>query len=94
VSDGCQERFLSEIFKFQANCRANIFATSRYIPEITKKFKGSTLLEILASKEDVQKYVEGHIRQLQPFIKKKPQLQEEIKTRISDAVDGMCVSSY
>ncbi|OAA65130.1 Ankyrin repeat-containing domain protein [Akanthomyces lecanii RCEF 1005] len=31
VSEGCRERFLSELFSLQRNCAANIFATSRFL---------------------------------------------------------------
>ena len=91
ASDGCRSRFLSEIFALQAKCKANIFATSRFIPEIITKFSQSISVEIRASDEDVQRYLEGHIGQLPLFVKQNRQLQEEIKTKISDAVDGMYV---
>ena len=48
-------------------------------------------LEIRASNEDVERYLEGHIRQLPSFVQRNRQLQEEIKTGISEAVDGMYV---
>jgi NACHT domain len=89
VSDGCQSRFLLEVFNLQAKTRTNVFATSRFIPEITRKFEGSTRLEIRASNEDVQRYLEGHIWQLPHFVQRSPKLQDEIKASISSAVDGM-----
>ncbi|RYP77344.1 hypothetical protein DL771_001139 [Monosporascus sp. 5C6A] len=36
--NGGRARFLSEVFNLQANCGANIFATSRFIPEIQERF--------------------------------------------------------
>jgi hypothetical protein len=92
VSDGCRARFLSELFSLQTH-GANIFVTSRYIPEILDQFKTSLLLEIRATTDDVVRYLEGHIGQLPRFAQKDQQLQEEIKTGISEAVDGMYVSS-
>ncbi|KAF2179509.1 hypothetical protein K469DRAFT_300743 [Zopfia rhizophila CBS 207.26] len=89
VSDGSRGRFLSEIFNLQVKTRANIFATSRYIPEIGKEFEGSILVEIRASGNDVRKYLEGHILQLPSFVLCSPDLQEKIKTEIIKAVDGM-----
>jgi len=94
VPDGGREKFLSVIFDLQAKTRANIFATSRHIPGILKTFQGSILLEVRASDEDVRKYVEGYIPQLPIFVSRSPRLQEEIKTEIVNAVDGMCVDSY
>lgn len=40
-------KFLTDIFNPQANCGAHLFATSRFILEITKVFKSSTSLEIM-----------------------------------------------
>ena len=89
VSDNCRSRFLSEIFNLQVKYGANIFATSRFIPEITEKFNGSTLLEIRARGEDVQKYLDGRISQSESkFLKS---CHKEINTEITKAVDGMYV---
>jgi hypothetical protein len=66
--DGCRTRFLAEFFHLQTKCEGNIFATSKFIPEIVTKFDGSELLEIRTSKEDIERYLEGHMRELLPFI--------------------------
>lgn len=94
ASDGCRTRFLTDIFSLQAKHEVNLFVTSRFIPEIVKKFDGSASLEIRASKEDIEKYLDGHMGQLPSFIERNRQLQEEIKTEISESVDGMYVLSY
>jgi hypothetical protein len=91
VSDSCRSRFLSEIFDLQVICGTNIFATSRFIPKITEKFNRSTLLEIRAQDEDVQKYLDGRISQSESKILKT--YREEIKAEITKAVDGMYVLS-
>lgn len=92
VYDGSRARFLSAPFQLQANCGANVFVTSRFIPEITDKFKDSTSLEIRASKQDVERYVDGHLSRLPSFVERRLDLQEEIKTEIVKAVDGMYVA--
>ena len=92
VFDGCRQRFLSEVFSLQANHRANLFATSRFIPDITTKFQEYISLEIRASKEDIGRYLEAHMRHLSPFDDWNRQLQDEIKVAIADAVDGMYVA--
>lgn len=93
ASDGCRERFLSEIFNLQVKVKASVFATSRFIPEIMNNFKGrgSMLLEIRASEEDVRRYLDGHMSQLPAFIAQSSDLQGEIKTGIVAAVRGMYV---
>jgi Cdc6-like AAA superfamily ATPase len=89
ISDGCRQRFLSSLFNLQAKCGANLFATSRPISSIEKEFEGNSKLEIRASEEDVRKYLNGHLFRLPGFVARSPELQEEIKTDIVKAVDGM-----
>jgi NACHT domain len=93
ASRGCREKFLSEVFNLQAKCRASLFATSRFIPEITKHFEESISLDICASEHDVRRYVDGQIFQLPRFVIRSPDLQEEIKTEIVQSVKGMCVAT-
>jgi hypothetical protein len=81
-----------EIFNLQAKSKANIFAISRSIPEITERFEGSMLLELRTSEYDVRRYVDGHISHLPTFVGRSPDLQEEIKAKIVKAVDGMYIS--
>ncbi|KAH6970509.1 ankyrin repeat-containing domain protein [Ilyonectria sp. MPI-CAGE-AT-0026] len=89
ASDRCRTRFLSELFNLQTRHGTNIFATSRFIPEIMDRFETSLSMEIRASPDDVARYLEGHIWQLPSFVQQDRQLQEEITTGISEAVDGM-----
>ena len=94
--DECQansrKALLSWIFSLQAKCIINIFATSRFIPEIISTFQGSISLEIRASKGDIERYLEVHMKQLLPFDDWDRELQDEIKAEISDAVNGMYVA--
>jgi hypothetical protein len=94
ISNGCRQRFLSNVFSFQAKTGAKLFTTSRPIPDVEKEFKGCLSHEIIASDEDVQRYLDGHMSQLPTFVLSKPKLQEEIKTRIVRAVEGMWVLFY
>jgi Cdc6-like AAA superfamily ATPase len=91
ILEGSCEKFLSGIFNLQAKTGANLFATSRFIPEIVKQFEGSVSLEICASDEDVKRYLDGHMFELPSFVRRSSELQEEIKTSIVKAVDGMYV---
>jgi Cdc6-like AAA superfamily ATPase len=91
ISDGCRQRFLSGLFSLHAKCRANLFATSRPISSIEKEFKGNPMLEVRASDEDVRGYINGHLFRLPGFVARSPELQEEIKTDIVKAVNGMYV---
>ena len=90
VSSGCRARFLTELFAVQEKCGANIFTTSRFIPEILTKFKHSNLIEIRARDEDVRKYLDSRISQSESKLLKAN--HEEIKSKIIEAVDGMYVA--
>jgi hypothetical protein len=94
VSDDCRSRLLSDVFNLQTKAGANVFATSRFIPEITEKFEGSTTLKIRARDEDIRSYLDGHMKTLPSFVREDPDLQGEIKTKIVDAVEGMYVHSH
>jgi hypothetical protein len=93
ASDRCRTKFLSELFDLQTKHGANIFATSRFIPEIIDHFKPDVSLEIRARADDVARYLKCHIQQLPSIVQKDRQLQEEITEGILEAVDGMCALS-
>ncbi|KAK6513996.1 hypothetical protein TWF506_008426 [Arthrobotrys conoides] len=79
--------FISELFDLHDNHNVNILATSRFIPQITEKFKSHTIFEIHAHDEDVQKYLDNQISQSE-----KKLLQNHrgyITTEITKAVRGM-----
>jgi Cdc6-like AAA superfamily ATPase len=92
VSDGCRSKFLSEIFSLQTKCGSNIFATSRSLPDIIERFNNKMQLEIRASNQDVQRYLDGHMSQLPGCVLRSSELQDEIKAKIIKAVDGMYVA--
>jgi hypothetical protein len=94
VSNDCRSRFLSAVFNLQTKARANVFATSRFIPEITKKFEGNTTLKIHARDEDIWSYLDCYMRTLPSFVRNDSDLQGEIKTKIVGAVEGMYVHSH
>ncbi|RSL88930.1 hypothetical protein CEP51_001482 [Fusarium floridanum] len=82
-------QLLSEIFYLQRAHEANIFATSRHIPDIERKFEGAEKLEIRAIDEDVRNYVDSYMTKLPRFVIRSPELQEETKTSIVNAIGGM-----
>lgn len=94
TADGCRSRFLTEVFTLQAKSGAKLFATSRFIHDITKKFeeKESLLLRIYAKDKDVLKYLDDRISHTDLEILK--DCREEIKTRITEVVGGMYVFPF
>ncbi|KAF5713099.1 ankyrin repeat [Fusarium mundagurra] len=85
-TDSCRNRFLKEIFKFQAQCCVKFFATSRFIPEITDKFEGIATVNIRAQDEDVRGFLDGKISQSGQLLRTHCEM---IKTEIAKTVDGM-----
>ena len=93
VSDNGRTKFLEAILNLQAECQTsiNVFATSRFIPEIRERFTDAIQREIVAHPEDVRRYLDGHILGLPRCVRQSLDLQDEIKNKISSAVDGMYV---
>ncbi|KAF7898861.1 uncharacterized protein EAF01_008074 [Botrytis porri] len=89
MANGCRMQFLSEIFDIQETCQLSLFSTSRHIPDIEKRFDSSMRLEIRASDKDVERYLDGRISQLPEYVQKRTDLQNEVKTAIITAIDGM-----
>ncbi|KAJ3454410.1 hypothetical protein MRS44_018304 [Fusarium solani] len=92
VSDGSLTKFIVEVFKLQAKSGANVFATSRFIPEIPEiadTFENGISLEIRATEEDVRRYLDAHMLRLPAFVRRSPELQEEVKNGIVNSVQGM-----
>ena len=89
ASHGYRTALLSEMFSLQVKSGANLFATSRFLPEITEKLNKGMMLEIRATNQDVQRYLEGHMSQLPTFVLSRPKLQEEIITELVEAIEGM-----
>lgn len=85
------DTFIQEIFSFQADVQANLFATSRMIKQIESKFQTASRLEIRANGEDVKKYLEKRLQDSQSLSSQSIVLRESIKDTISKAVNGMYV---
>jgi Cdc6-like AAA superfamily ATPase len=90
-SGGCRMGLVKDLFDLKSKHRVNIFTTSRFIPEITKQFSNCLYRKIQATKEDIERYLDGQMRALSSFEDWSLQLQTEIKSAISDGVDGMYV---
>lgn len=88
TTNGHRKRLLKEIFNIHSSFQVNIFATSRFIPEITETFKDSIQLEIRAHKDDIYNYLDDQMAQLPRFVTDSRERQEMIKESIWDSIDG------
>jgi Cdc6-like AAA superfamily ATPase len=92
VSNKACNRLLSEVYSLRAQAQVNLFATSRFVPEITLHFEGCMSKEIRADSDDVLRYVNERIPQLlRSRISKYLDLQDAIRREVVKAADGMYV---
>lgn len=89
ISGSCRDQFLSGIFSIQTQLHANIFVTSRRIPDITETFRDSLVIEISAKPDDIGEYLRGHMSQLRNFVVEDPEMQNGIISSIMKAAHGM-----
>lgn len=89
ISDGERETFLDKLSDLRKETKANVFATSRFIPEIEEMLEVDVCLEICAKPEDVESYLVGHMGRLPRFVRRDEPLQKAIKTAILQSVKGM-----
>jgi len=80
---------LTQVLRLQRQCKLNLLATSRYIPDIVALLDQARIIEINASREDVQTYVQAYMHRLPRFVSSSPTLQIEIMNSIVQSVDGM-----
>jgi MinD-like ATPase involved in chromosome partitioning or flagellar assembly len=89
TSNGFQRELTSCLIELQRTAKVNILVTSRPVPQIMERYKAYESLEIRASVDDINKYVETNFANLPGFIDRNQKLQDDIKEEITKAVDGM-----
>lgn len=91
LSSSHRRVLLSELFTLQSHSTVNLFATSRFLPDIVSRFKGKPSLEIGGenTNDDLAQYIEHGLRSLPEFVQKSPELQDKIKNSVQSASDGM-----
>jgi ankyrin repeat protein len=85
--------FLRKIMRLCEEDGIGILATSRPDQEISAFFKIGPFVEIQASTDDIESYVEARIDELHSFAHEKPGLKQCIKDDITRAASGMYVYS-
>lgn len=84
-----RDTLIRELRALQVGTDVRLFFTSRPVPDVTAYFLSSATLEVKAAREDVRRYIEGQMDQLPPCIRDNTNLQEDVLSRIIEAVDGM-----
>lgn len=91
TSNGCQKELVSCLIQLQKTAGINVLATARPVPHIMERFNEFESLEIRAGTDDIRRYAEGSIQYLPGFVRRYPELLEEIINGIVKSVDGMYV---
>lgn len=88
-NNGTRKLFLQVIFDLQAQTNTNILATFRHDTEIQQKLHNSTVLEIHARNQDIERYIDGSMHKLPDFVENNRELSSKVKRQIIARVDGM-----
>lgn len=83
-----QRRLVEEFLQLR-KAGANIFITSRNIPEIERAFENSPSIEIRAANEDIERYLLAHIPDLPRFVSQDIELRDHLVQVITAATNGM-----
>ncbi|KAF5488036.1 Vegetative incompatibility protein HET-E-1 [Colletotrichum fructicola] len=93
--DECESKsrqaLLSDIARLQKRHPTNVLATTREIPEIIESFtfKHASTIRIQASDVDVSRYISSRIPDMQSFVQRRPEIQEEIQEGVLYRINGM-----
>jgi hypothetical protein len=88
-SDETRRELLAKLQELQTKSKASLLITSRRIDDIERQFAGDPQLEIRASEEDVEKYIDKQLVKLSECVRENAILKEKIKKCIAETVDGM-----
>jgi hypothetical protein len=87
--DGTRSQLIEKLGELQMSTDVRLLFTSRFIPEITAKFRLDPVLEVRASEEDVKRFVAGQIPRLPSCIRRDDELMRAVQRKIVEAIDGM-----
>jgi Cdc6-like AAA superfamily ATPase len=89
ASDGTCQQFLVKLRRLQAGKGFGLMSTSRFMPDIEDAFKDAAILEVRASKEDVECFVAGQMGRLPKCLQRDIALQKAVQEKIAEATEGM-----
>ncbi|PTB66159.1 hypothetical protein BBK36DRAFT_1168784 [Trichoderma citrinoviride] len=91
LEPGIAQHFVSRLFSLQYQTKANIFAVSRSVYDIVRRFRdhGSIIMEHRAREDDINRYVENNMDQMPNFVHANPVLQDKLKIEIVKLTNGM-----
>ncbi|KIW65253.1 hypothetical protein PV04_07527 [Phialophora macrospora] len=88
-TNGSRTKLLDHLFSAQSEVELKILATSRFIPDISKRFEDYPCKEIYPTDEDIFRFLGSQMRELPDFVTSDVALQDDIKKKIASAIEGM-----
>jgi NACHT domain. len=89
MNDNVRFKFIETLLRLQSRkTNINLLATSRPVPDIVEAFNGHPRLEIVAQRDDIERYMRNRMSNLRA-VSKYPDLQHEIISCIASVADGM-----
>ena len=88
-ADGSRTKLLNRLFDMQSKVVLNLFVTSRFIQSIEQRFEGLPSVVIRPSRHDVFNFLDNHMFKLPDFVRRDESLQDEVKTEIESAIEGV-----
>lgn len=89
TSDRSRSEFLAKLFRLRKQYKINVFATSRFDPDLHVQFEDGLRLDVRARTEDIKKFLDQGLSPARFFLRNNEQLQKEMKDAIVEAADGM-----
>jgi Cdc6-like AAA superfamily ATPase len=80
---------VDELLYIHSECHINLFVTSRFVPAIQEKFQKHPCRQIIASHDDIHRYIEDYQWPLLSPVRSRLDLQQEIKSCVCQAANGM-----
>lgn len=88
-TSGVRNQLIDKLLSFQDGKDVRLLFTSRFISNITEKFDSIPWLEVRANDDDVRAFVTGQFPSLPLCIRRNEDLQNDVRTHIAEAADGM-----
>jgi hypothetical protein len=80
------ETLLEQLFDLHFTVGVSVFATSRPVPYIVRRFAGFPSLEIQARTDDIEQYIRGRMGPM--FAEWRKDISDELVAKISSAANG------
>ncbi|EGS19501.1 uncharacterized protein CTHT_0049690 [Thermochaetoides thermophila DSM 1495] len=89
MSNNVRSKFIKTLLQLQSRgTNVNLLATSRPEPDIMEAFSGYSYLEIIAQKDDIERYIRNRMSDWH-VVSNYPDLRDEVVSCIISVADGM-----